>query len=148
MSTQTPWLHIAIDDLAAGVHEAKGFDDRIAEAQRLVGLTPDDETPWCSAYANLAMKNAGIVGSMKPNARSWLSWGQELRAAEIGAVTVLWRGSPEGWLGHVAFYLGHNGPGEVILLGGNQADAVSVECFPLTRVLGFRWPTSLATLTT
>ena len=147
MSTQIPWCHIALDDMAAGVHEASGFDARIIEADKLVGLNPDDETPWCSAYANLCMKNAGLVGSMKANARSWLTWGEELKAAEIGAVTVLWRGSPEGWLGHVGFYMGHYGPAQILLLGGNQGDSVSIEPFPLTRVLGFRWPAPAASAT-
>ena len=61
-----------------------------------------------------------------------------LDEGRFGAVAVLSRGSDPS-AGHVGFLLGET-DGHVLLLGGNQGDAVSVAAFPKTRLLGFRWP--------
>ena len=92
----------------------------------------------CSALANFCMAQVWIQGTRRANARSWLTWGRE-SALVPGAVVVLWRGSPAAATGHVAFYLGQ-GAGQLALLGGNQADSVSVALFPKARLLGARWP--------
>jgi lysozyme family protein len=56
---------------------------------------------------------------------------------------VLSRGSDPA-LGHVAFLVGRMDDA-VALLGGNQADSVSVALFPKSRLIGLRWPTAGAT---
>ena len=42
-------------------------------------------------------------------------------------------------LGHVGFLVGSTSA-DIILLGGNQGDAVGVQAFPRSRLLGLRWP--------
>jgi hypothetical protein len=52
-------------------------------------------------------------------------------------VVVFWRGAREGWQGHVGFYVGR-GAGQVLVLGGNQSNAVTVASFTESRLLGYR----------
>ncbi len=71
-------------------------------------------------------------------ARSYLRWGAALDQGRFGAIAVLSRGSDPA-AGHVGFLFGET-DAHVVLLGGNQGDAVGVAAFPKTRLLGLRWP--------
>jgi lysozyme family protein len=70
--------------------------------------------------------------------RSYLAWGEPLAQPRTGAIAVLSRGADPS-LGHVGFLIGLTSS-DAILLGGNQADAVSVAAFPRSRLLDLRWP--------
>jgi uncharacterized protein (TIGR02594 family) len=136
------WLTVARGEL--GVREVAGKADnpRIEEYLRTVTRLhdPADETPWCSAFVNWCVEHSGLVGTGRANARSWLRWGLPIATPRIGCVVVLWRQARASTKGHVAFLVGR-GPGPVLqLLGGNQANAVSVRAYPRSRVLGYRWP--------
>ena len=140
--TGIPWMEAALGEI--GVEEIKGsrHNGRIVEYFTAVrGNIHDDETAWCSAFANWVMREVGIEGTQRANARSWLSWGTPLPDVSpvFGAVTMLWRGSPGGWQGHVAFFVGAE-RGSLLLLGGNQDDGVRISPYPQARLLGFRWP--------
>lgn len=128
-----------------GVKEIPGARShpRILEyfgATRLGGA-PEDETPWCSAFANWVLREAGINGTHRANARSWLHWGTPVPLDEprLGAIAVLWRDSPESPKGHVGF-LASTLPGRVVLLGGNQGNRVSYREYGSARLLALRWP--------
>lgn len=142
MTNAVPWLTTAFGELVAGVAEVPGADNnlRILEYLRStsIGDGGGDETPWCSAFVNWAMLINGIPRTRSASARSWIEWGQTSKPV-VGAVTVLWRRDANSPLGHVGFYLGGNS-GSVILLGGNQGNAVSVQSFPKARVLAYRMP--------
>jgi hypothetical protein len=73
-------------------------------------------------------------------ARSWLAWGRKLDKPTVGCVVVFWRGKRDGWQGHVGFYAGRAKNGDILVLGGNQSDAVSIRPYPMERLLGYRWP--------
>lgn len=109
--------------------------------RKLASWINDDETAWCSAFVNFCADEAGYESTGKLNARSWLDIGQHLELAEArkGDVITLWRGSPDGWQGHVAF-LDHHNPtrGLVYLLGGNQNNEVNITAYPQGRVIGVR----------
>ncbi len=75
-------------------------------------------------------------------ARSYLSWGEALSEPRPGAIAVLSRGF-DPRLGHVGFLVGATS-NDVILLGGNQGDAVRVQPFPRSRLLGLRWASTAA----
>ena len=66
---------------------------------------PDDETPWCAAFVGAVLAECGLQGTGSLAARSYLKWGQEvtLDDARPGDVVVFWRGSKDGWQGHVAW---------------------------------------------
>lgn len=102
----------------------------------------DDATPWCAGFANAMLERAGIRGSRKANARSFLAWGTGHSEPRLGSVCVLSR-PPSPWQGHVGFVVAHD-KDTVTLLGGNQGDSVSYSKFKKTRVVGYRWPADLA----
>lgn len=98
----------------------------------------DDETAWCAAFVGACLARAGLPGSRSLMARSYLSCGEAIDEERTGAIAVLSRGSDPA-LGHVGFLIGATGT-HVVLLGGNQANAVSVDAFSRSRLVGLRWP--------
>jgi uncharacterized protein (TIGR02594 family) len=136
-----------------GVLERVGHDDnpRIVEYLRTVQLPAaglHDETPWCSAFVNWTITQAGMLGTNLANARSWLYWGQPLQVPRFGCIAVFssTRGPASG---HVGFYVSTHkawrahGATSFNLLGGNQDNRVSRKNYPQPRLLGFRWPISV-----
>lgn len=106
----------------------------------------DDESPWCAAFVGGVLEECGIASSRSAAARSYLKWGRKLSKPAVGAVAVFWRGSPTGWSGHVGFVAGRDASGNLMILGGNQGDMVSVKPFSGARVLGFYWPLNVTDL--
>lgn len=101
----------------------------------------DDETPWCGAFVGGVLAEVGI----KPvtggaSARSWLKMPVKLDKPAVGSVVVFWRGSKTGASGHVGFVVGNDQRGNLMVLGGNQSDAINIKPFDTARVLGYRWP--------
>ncbi|MCB2228192.1 MAG: TIGR02594 family protein [Desulfarculaceae bacterium] len=140
------WTQAALGEMNRGVREYPGSqadNPRILEYFRSTTYVAEhDEVPWCSAFVNWCMKEAGQQGTGSAAARSWLGWGQELASPVPGCVAVLWRGSPDSNQGHVGFYLGPSPDwsAHVNLLGGNQGNQVSVKAYPRGRVLSYRAP--------
>lgn len=103
------------------------------------GVT-DDETAWCAAFVGAMLKRAGIKGTGKLNARSYLDWGTPVdrKDAKPGDVVVFKRGN-SSWQGHVAFFVKDRGA-LIDVLGGNQSDAVNVKGYQAAALLGIRRP--------
>lgn len=137
------WAEFGVKEVA-GAASARAITTYFAEAGH-ADIT-DDATPWCAAFAGAMLKRAGLTPSGSLMARSYLKWGSALDAPRLGAIAVLSRGTSPS-TGHVGFYLGA-ADDRVFLLGGNQSDAVTVEDFKASRVLGFRWPSEAATAST
>lgn len=95
-------------------------------------------TAWCAAFVNASLSHAGMEGTGKLNARSFLNWGQEVTDPQRGDVAVFTRGDPNGWQGHVGFFDGYDDDGNIRVLGGNQSDGVNVSSYAKDRLLGFR----------
>jgi len=98
-----------------------------------------DETPWCSAFVNWCMREAGIQGTNLANARSWLQWGRELVVPRLGCVAVFSANDRGMLAGHVAFYVSET-PSQISVLGGNQFNSVRVAPRDRDRLIGYRWP--------
>lgn len=101
----------------------------------------DDETPWCGAFVGGVLSEVGI----KPvnggaSARAWLKMKVKLDRPALGAVVIFWRGSKKGANGHVGFIVGQDRHGNLMVLGGNQGNAINIKPFSKDRVLGYRWP--------
>ncbi|KQV28221.1 hypothetical protein ASC97_07735 [Rhizobium sp. Root1203] len=62
-------------------------------------------------------------------ARSWLKLPTKLASPVVGCIVIFWRGTPQGWSGHVAFVVGRDANGNLMVLGGNQGDMVSIKPF-------------------
>lgn len=108
----------------------------------------DDETPWCSAYVNYVCWLLGLPRSNSLAARSWLHVGMAIPIAEARRgfdIVVLMRGpnaAPATVLqapGHVGFFDAWDANRRTVrILGGNQGNAVTLQDFPIARVLGVR----------
>ena len=137
---QPRWLELAWADL--GVTEASGAADNPDVVRYYADAghpeVRHDEVAWCAAFVGACLERAGLQGTRSLAARSYLDWGTPLDEPRIGAVAVLSRGSDPS-LGHVGFLLAMNAS-RIVLLGGNQGDAVSVQSFDRSRLLGLRWP--------
>lgn len=136
-----PWMRFANAEYhqteVAGVTD----NERILQYLGTVGLGDHhDETPWCAAFVNWCLLQAGLRGSGRANARSFLdSWdAMSLAQPSYGCVVVLSR-PPNPRHGHVAFYTGRIG-GEVLLLGGNQSNRVKISEYADGRVLAYALP--------
>jgi len=144
------WLTIARNELVSGVYEIPGPESNKRIEEYLATcrwVETDDRVPWCSAFVGWCCEQAGVPSTNRANARSWLNWGTAVSLPPVGAVTILKRGrepQPNRHItkapGHVGFYLGHATPQHAILLGGNQSNAVRASIYPLSKVLGYRWP--------
>ena len=97
----------------------------------------NDETAWCSAFANWCCKKAGKAHSHKLNARSWLSVGSVIDNPELGDIVIFWRESKTSWKGHVAFFIRET-PSWIYVLGGNQNNQVKISAYPKSRLLAYR----------
>lgn len=134
-------LKIAIPEL--GQKEILGPEDNptIVNYANKAGFTwvNDDETPWCSIFLNWCTKKAGLKGSGKANARSWLNVGKTTSNPKPGDIVVFWRESLDSWKGHVSIFFGFNKERDkVFCLGGNQGNMVSIMAYPSYQVLDFR----------
>lgn len=99
-----------------------------------------DETPWCAAFVGGVLEECGIQSTRSPSARSYVKWGAKLKEPAYGCVVTFWRGEPRGWSGHVGFVVGKDLRGNLMVLGGNQGDRVSIKPFAIDRVLSYSWP--------
>ena len=133
-----------------GVREISGeaSNPHILTMLRLDSKWPKgDETPWCSAFTNYICWLLRLPRSKSLRARSWLDVGVPVdinRGAAGFDVVILKRGTgrqpgPENTTapGHVGFFAG-TAAQHVLVLGGNQKDAVNVRPYPRSRVLGIR----------
>jgi uncharacterized protein (TIGR02594 family) len=136
-SVDLPWIAEARKLL--GLHEVKDAK-KLDKALRL----DTSEIAWCGAFVGMCIATALPSEPMISNqlgSRNWLKFGHTIGSPQIGAVAVFWRGSKDGWQGHVGFVVGHDKT-HLHILGGNQSDKVSVARVAKDRLLGYRWPTS------
>ena len=130
------WIAIAKREL--GTEEIiGGSNSRIEEYLRTTGKNTTDETPWCSAFVNWVMSQAGYKGTNSALARSWADWGDPVAPGTLGSIVVFTRGKG----GHVGFCVGYDSrTGNIKLLGGNQSDKVRISNYSNRNVISWRWP--------
>lgn len=137
-ASEPAWLAIARGFI--GLREIKGASHapEILQFWKDIkrGGIKDDETPWCAAFVGAVLERAGVTSSRYESAKSYLQWGVTLAAPAVGCVVVF---SREGG-GHVGFVVGQDKAGNLLVLGGNQSDAVNIKAFARERVTGYRWP--------
>ena len=134
-----------------GVKEVPGSQDNpiiMDWAADLHIIYEGDDVPWCGLFA------AHCVGSTLSDerlpgnplgARQWEKFGDPT-APRLGAIMVFWREPKDQGVGHVGFYNGEDATAHQIL-GGNQADQVSLAWLPKNRFLQARWPHTAAGIT-
>ena len=156
-------MQVTAFDLAQRFIGTKEVAGPVSNAHILAMLRLDnswvegDEIPWCSALVNYICWLLRLPRSKSLAARSWLGVGIPiaLEQARPGYdVVVLKRGGhdqpgPEvmAAAGHVGFFAAVERPArvmgdpdnrQVLVLGGNQSDAVSVAPYRVERILGVR----------
>jgi uncharacterized protein (TIGR02594 family) len=135
------WLRLARAEL--GVKEAAGAQHNpvVLGYFRDAGFPEidNDETAWCAGFVNAMLERAGYAGSKSLAARSFLNWGKTLAKPYPGCIAVFSRGDPRSWQGHVGIYVGE-AAGQVRVIGGNQANEVSIADYPKANLLGYREP--------
>ncbi len=135
------WIKIAEREVGVKENTSKTeHNPRVIEYHATTGGFKDDETPWCSSFVNWVMKKAGHGGTNSAAAVSWRNWGQKVDEPAYGAIAVIdWDGPGPGWKGHVGFVVGKQGS-SILLLGGNQANAVNVKTFGTSKVVAYVYP--------
>lgn len=134
------WLRRARQEIGVSEIAGRQHSKRILSYWELAKLPfSDDETPWCAGFCNAMLEDSGIKGTRSGMARSFERWGQPCGPLK-GAVVVLWRNSKNSPYGHVGFLTGKDQYGNLMILGGNQGDAVNIKPFLASRVVTYRWP--------
>lgn len=134
-----------------GIHELEGAQHHPLIQWGLMlcryGSDAADEIPWCSAWVHVVVATLGLQMTRSAAARSWLLVGQNvpLAQAQLGDIVILKRGNgPQPGPnvidapGHVGFFAGRKGPDHILVLGGNQGDAVTEAPFRAVDLLGIR----------
>ena len=138
-----PWMVIA--ESLKGTREIAGGRHNPAILRMWESIRApfrDDETPWCAGFVGHCLEEAGFHSTRSAAARSYERWqyGARLARPVYGCIVVFWRGNPKGWSGHVGFVVGQDQKGRLLVLGGNQGNAVNVKPFSPKRLVGFFWP--------
>lgn len=98
----------------------------------------NDETAWCGGFMAYVFANVGLAKHIPkyfPTARAWANVGTKLDKPAYGCVVVFSRGN----MGHVGIVVGEDQNGNLMVLGGNQANAVNIKPFSKSRVIAYRW---------
>lgn len=136
---RTKVIDIALDEIGVKEIVGKSHNPTVLNYFAEIGhdWVKDDETAWCSAFANYVHHKAGIEKSGKLNARSWLNVGVKTNTPEKGDIVVFWRESPNSWKGHVAFFIRET-KHWIYVLGGNQNNEVKISAYRKNRLLEYR----------
>lgn len=132
-----------------GLHEIKGKQNNPVLVQMLKDMGKysteskawytDDETPWCGLFVGHCL---GVVGRFV--VKNWFrasAWNDNVSMFKLSSpaygciVTFARQGG-----GHVGFVVGKDSMGNLMVLGGNQGDSVSIAAFAPHRATGFFWP--------
>lgn len=133
-------MDIALKEVGVRRYPEGSSNPRITEYHENTNIHGyDDKVAWCSSFLNWVFTTVGYSGTGSALARSWLEWGEPILQPCMGCVVILEREVPNGWQGHVGLFLKIKNE-NIYLLGGNQLDEVREHCYPLTSVLGYRWP--------
>lgn len=125
-----------------GTTEGPGPEDNPAIMEMYASVGHDwvehDSVAWCAAFVGHCLEKAGLRSTRRLNARSYLDWGipVDLADAQPGDIVIFSRGS-KSWQGHVGFFVKTAGA-MIEVLGGNQSDAVNIQRYAKSRLLGVR----------
>jgi uncharacterized protein (TIGR02594 family) len=127
------WVKIALKEVGTLEIAGDGSNPRIEQYHRVAGLPwAKDQIPWCgSALAFIMQKAMGVVLSNSARALSWNRYGINIYRPVLGAIAIKTRKGG----GHVGIVLAVSG-NDLLLLGGNQADAYTIRKY---RIIDFDW---------
>lgn len=115
-----------------GYHE----QDNRKELEQILRVDPV-RVPWCAAFVAAILRESNVPTTESFLARSYLKWGVEVEEPLYGDLLVFERGT-EDWQGHVGFFIGKYGDDHFMVLGGNQANSVSIKIYSKEKLIGIR----------
>jgi uncharacterized protein (TIGR02594 family) len=132
-------LEIALGEYATHALVGAGNNPQVLRYFQEIGQkwVVDDDTAWCAAFVNWCIMKAGKIGTNSLLARSFLNYGTPKNIPNVGDLVILWRISKSSPFGHVGFFIRETNS-LIYILGGNQSDAVNIQAFDKTRLLGYR----------
>lgn len=145
LSNELSWVKIARDKI--GTYEIVGRQHNpiilamwktAFEAKGQRSWVIDDETPWCGGFTGFAFASIGLgakIPTQFPRALAWAEAGTKLDKPAYGCVVVFTRKGG----GHVGIVVGKDKFGNIMVLGGNQSNHVSIAPFDRSRVHAYRW---------
>ena len=140
-ASQTPWMDVAIKEAKRGVKERTNNNDGsdVEKYLKTVKLGPGENSAWCGAFVNWCFLNSGVQG-IKTNdtydpsrAFKYKDFGVRLNQPAYGAVVIM-------NYSHVGFVAGKNDDGRIVVLGGNQGNALNYSPNAVSAVLQYRYP--------
>lgn len=97
----------------------------------------DDEAPWCGTFCAAIMSECGYTyPKMFMRALDWATWGHKCDKPIEGCIAVKTRKGG----GHVTIVMGRDASGNLLCIGGNQGDKVSVVRYRDSDFIAFRCP--------
>ncbi|MEO0620416.1 MAG: TIGR02594 family protein, partial [Pseudomonadota bacterium] len=134
------WMRLAQRDVGTREKSGAVHNPKILAYYKLIGQSgiKRDEVAWCAAFVGACLERSGITSTRSLMARSYQRWGQKLTRPRRGCIVVLSR-TANPTFGHVGFFVRET-EHHVVLLGGNQSNAVNERRYAKSRVLGYRWP--------
>lgn len=135
---ELPWIAEARKYIGQSEIPGKAHNPTILNwLHNLKAWWKDDETPWCGTFAAHCLRVGGRdIPKDWMRAKEYAFVGKRLPKPAYGCLAVFTR---QGG-GHVGFVVGRDRYGNLLVLGGNQGNRVSIASFPMSRVAAFVWP--------
>ena len=135
-----PWIAQARQHIGMAEIPGKQHNPTIQNWLRtLKAWWSDYETPWCGTFVAYCCRMADrSVPKEWFRALSWVDAGERLTAPAYGCIVVFNRAGG----GHVGFVVGRDREGNLMVLGGNQGNKVSIAKFAKDRVVAYVWPSN------
>jgi len=105
-----------------------GQESRVLEYQATTaGKYSEDETPWCGAFVSWVFTTTKIRHGLKTpeRAKDWINFGSPTSNPVVGSVAIKSRVGG----GHVCIVVGKDLNGNLLCVGGNQNNMVSISTY-------------------
>lgn len=132
-------LKIALSEYGNTAIKGPKSNSEILKYYKQIGFSwvSDDDLAWCAGFLGYCLKNAKMAFLKTLHARDYLNYGEKAIVPKLGDIVILWRVKKESIFGHVGFYIKETQTG-IYILGGNQANSVSIQQYPKSQVLDIR----------
>lgn len=138
MSNELKWIAEARKHIGLAEIPGKQHNPTIVKwLTELKAWWKEDETPWCGTFIAHCLRTGGrSIPKHWYRAKEYAGYGTKLPKPAYGCIAVMSRTGG----GHVGFVVGEDDKGNILLLGGNQGNRVSIASFPKTRITAYVWP--------